>query len=219
MEGHRAGTNSIARGGLRASLTPISVTSANAESISRRNGSANGSSDTASPDDTTGDGCSGLNQSLSSHNHDGLRNDDDKDETMDDFCCASSPGEDDLQADAVPTSQWIIYQGHLFKLRSDIPDFETEEELHMFMLQEVQEYERELNRHRQDPTTHPAPSNMYSLTSDHAAARFPQWVQDYEVQDLRIDLTRRASIAKAKLARGIRCCQAHEGMVGRWARS
>jgi hypothetical protein len=40
--------------------------------ISRRNGSADDSSDTASPDDTTGDGSCGLNQSLSAHNHNGI---------------------------------------------------------------------------------------------------------------------------------------------------
>jgi hypothetical protein len=43
--------------------------SANADFISRRNGSDDDSSDTAFPDDTTGDGCG---QSLFSHNHHGI---------------------------------------------------------------------------------------------------------------------------------------------------
>jgi hypothetical protein len=83
----------------------------------------------------------------------------DKDDTMDDFTCAVSLGGNDFQTEAVSTTQCTRYQGNLFKLRTDIPDFETEEELHTFMLQEIQKYEGELIQHRQDQTTQAIPGH------------------------------------------------------------
>ncbi|KAI5791411.1 hypothetical protein FPQ18DRAFT_27228 [Pyronema domesticum] len=224
MEDLRAMAKSIARVGLRASVSPISVTAANADFNLRRNGNPDDAPDAAPPSDPTGDGCHDLNHGLSAGNHEGLRNADDEDDTMDDFDhkCAAGLNGDNLP-EAVSTNQWGVHtingRDRLFKLRTDIPDFETEEELHTFMLQEVRQYQGERIQHRQDQTTHPWPSETYSISSNDAAGRYPQWAGDYQVQDVRGDLRRQAGVAKTKIARGHRCCQAHELMVGRGARS